>query len=82
MLPAARRNWLILGSTKWCDETVPQVLPMQTRTLPSSSVWQVGWTEVAADSTSEFRRSRGVMALVVEGGEVVIHQCEQLLRIG
>jgi hypothetical protein len=61
---------------------VPHVLPMQTRTLPSSSVWQIGWTEDAADSISEFRRSLWVIAVVVEGGEIVIHQCEQLLRGG
>jgi hypothetical protein len=38
--------------------------------------------DVAADSISEFRRSLGVMALTVKGCEVVIHQCEQLLRCG
>jgi len=59
---------------------VPQVEPIQTRTEPSASVWQVGWTEVAADSTSEFRRSLGVMELMVEGCVVVIHQFEELLR--
>jgi len=59
---------------------VPQVLPTQTRTEPSTSIWQVGWTEVAADSTSEFRRSLGVMELMVEGCVVVIHQFEKLLR--
>ena len=55
---------------------------MQTRMLPSDKFFKVGWTDVAADSISEFRRSLGVMALVVEGGEVVIHQCEQLLWCG
>jgi len=72
---------LILGSTRWCEETVPQVSPMQTRTLPSSSVWQIGWTEVAADSTSEFRRSLGVIGLVVEGCEVVVPQFEPVRNV-
>ena len=61
---------------------MPHVVPRQTRTLPSDKFSKIGWTDVAADSISEFRRSLGVMALVVEGGEVVIHQCEQLLRRG
>ena len=60
---------------------MPQVLPMQTRTLPSSSVWQIGWTEVAADSTSEFRRSLGVIGLVVEGCEVVVPQFEPVVNV-
>ena len=50
-------------------------------TLPSSSVWQVGWTEEAADSMSKFSRSLGVIDLVVEGCVVLVHQFEQRLRI-
>ena len=55
---------------------------MQTRTQPSDKFSKVGWTDEAADSISEFRRSLGVMVLVVEGCQVLIHQCEQLLRAG
>jgi len=55
---------------------------MQTRTQPSDKFSKVGWTDEAADSISEFRRSLGVMAMVIEDSEVVIHQCEQLLRAG
>jgi len=47
-------------------------------TLPSASVWQVGWTEDAADSISEFRRFLGVIDLVVQSSVVVIHQFEKL----
>ena len=61
---------------------MPQVSPMQTRTQPSDKFSKVGWTDEAADSIREFRRSRGVMALAVKGGVVLIHQCEQLLRAG
>lgn len=50
-------------------------------TLPSASVWQVGWTEVAADSMSEFSRSLWVIDLVVEGCVVLVHQFEERLRI-
>ena len=60
---------------------MPQVSPMQTRTQPSDKFSKVGWTDEAADSIREFRRSLGVMALTVESGVVVIHQCEQLLRV-
>ncbi|NCU71548.1 MAG: hypothetical protein EBY66_00800 [Candidatus Fonsibacter lacus] len=61
---------------------MPHVSPMQTRTQPSDKFSKVGWTDEAADSISEFRRSLWVMTVVVEGGEVVIHQCEQFLRAG
>jgi len=61
---------------------VPQVVPTQILISPLDKFSKVGWTDEAADSTREFRRSRAVMALVVEGSEVVIHQCEQLLRVG